>query len=76
MFTSMERTVSAWALGYGKESGIIWPQTLTLGKLLTPKTRCFTRSASVGNVAIAACGASSAVCMQDLKTGRYRSVGE
>lgn len=27
MFTSMERTVSAWALGYGKESGIIWPQT-------------------------------------------------
>ncbi|XP_059555884.1 cation-independent mannose-6-phosphate receptor isoform X3 [Myotis daubentonii] len=29
-----------------------------------------------GNVAIAACGASSAVCMQDLKTGRYRSVGD
>lgn len=29
-----------------------------------------------GNVAIAACGASSAVCLQDLKTGRYRSVGE
>uniref|UniRef100_G1PEY2 Cation-independent mannose-6-phosphate receptor n=1 Tax=Myotis lucifugus TaxID=59463 RepID=G1PEY2_MYOLU len=29
-----------------------------------------------GSVAIAACGASSAVCVQDLKTGRYRSVGD
>lgn len=29
-----------------------------------------------GNVGIPQCGASSAVCMHDLKTGSYRSVGE
>lgn len=66
-----------WAPGAARAQGAEFPELCSYTwEAVDTRNHMLYKISVCGNVGIAQCGKSSAVCVHDLKTGSYRSVGD